>query len=253
MSAWAWEQEKGCWASSHCEKVSFSICPETMSTQNELVFGLDCCWVFVGSFCTTVRKLWYFLLLIWRFLCLLWRVKALSWHVIILDRCSQSHSLLIALELLGGISIWNLFLTPYLLSGCPASRQEQILFLGKLWDQKQEIYGISIGCGKWYKNFSPEFELWYSHCRDFWPWTSQAGSAMHCPSLEEQDGRWWIIFIIPTSNWVSHLAIKYLLNTYCIKCRARTVEALKMIQSWGIKYERWEMYINNYNTGKMEP
>lgn len=30
--------------------IFFLFCPEPMSTQNKLVFGLDCCWFFCGTF-----------------------------------------------------------------------------------------------------------------------------------------------------------------------------------------------------------
>lgn len=123
-------------ASPHYEKVlsslPFIFCPEPLSLQGELVFGLDhCCWAVVGSFFAAVRMRSCVATSLGTSLSP-WRDKALSWDVIIMSMLdghafSPGHGFSSPLNLGGNLQLG----THFWLSSC---------FLSSLFRDKDNFY-----------------------------------------------------------------------------------------------------------------
>lgn len=167
------------------------------------------------------------LLLVWTFVCPLWRERhslGMLSVLFMVVNCSWTSRELIS-------DFLAVFCFPCFETGSAVPEE--------LWNQRQQVYFKRM----WQtiqEFLCPQSEVWYNHCREFWPWTSQAftGSAMYWPSLRGQGGRQWVIFtllelscqkIFPLQ--ILSLGYQIFINTYYAKSRTRTVGSLKMKQT----------------------
>lgn len=147
-------------------------------------------------------------LLVWTFVCPLWRERhslGMLSVLFMVVNCSWTSRELIS-------DFLAVFCFPCFETGSAVPEE--------LWNQRQQVYFKRM----WQtiqEFLCPQSEVWYNHCREFWPWTSQAftGSAMYWPSLRGQ--RWKTMsYFYPPGAFLPeefshfkfyHLAIKSLL------------------------------------------